>query len=119
VQNHEAEARSLIRALVDATHFFKTKKAETLAIIKKRCTELRRMQNDEGWECFYETQAATSGGRNPIRSRSHSKRIRVGLKRNPEITEFNPLTLWELHYLREFDDNGYNQPAVRVSTGGR
>jgi hypothetical protein len=35
VQNHEDEARSLIRALVDATDFFKTKKAETLAIIKK------------------------------------------------------------------------------------
>jgi hypothetical protein len=62
VQNHEAEARSLIRALVDAMHFFRTKKAETLAIIKKRCTELRRMQNDEGWECFYETQAASLEG---------------------------------------------------------
>jgi hypothetical protein len=59
VQNHEDEARSLIRALINAIHFFKTKKAETLAIIKKRCTELHRMQNDEGWECFYETQAAS------------------------------------------------------------
>ena len=43
VRNHEDEARSLIRAMVDAIHFFKTKKAETLAIIKKHCTELLKI----------------------------------------------------------------------------
>jgi hypothetical protein len=59
VQNHEAEARSLIRALVDAAHFFKTKKTKTLAIIKKSCTDLRKMQSDKELECFYETQAAS------------------------------------------------------------
>jgi hypothetical protein len=47
VQNHEDAARSLIRALVDATHFFKTKKPETITIIKKHCTELLKMQKDE------------------------------------------------------------------------
>jgi hypothetical protein len=52
VQNHEDEARSLIRALIDAIHFFKTKKADTLAIIKKNCTELLKIQNDEEWTVF-------------------------------------------------------------------
>ena len=59
VQNHEDEARSLIMAMIDATHFFKTKKVDTLAIIKKHCTELLKIQNDEEWDCFYETQAAS------------------------------------------------------------
>jgi hypothetical protein len=62
VQNHEDEARSLMRALVDANHFFKRKKAEALASSRKRCTELQKMQNDEEWECFYETQAASLEG---------------------------------------------------------
>jgi chromosomal replication initiation ATPase DnaA len=35
VKNHEEEARSLILALIDAIHFFKTKRAETLEIVKK------------------------------------------------------------------------------------
>jgi ABC-type nitrate/sulfonate/bicarbonate transport system substrate-binding protein len=52
VQKHEDDARSLIMALIDATHFYKTKKAETLAIIKKRCTDLLKIQNDEEWNCF-------------------------------------------------------------------
>jgi ABC-type nitrate/sulfonate/bicarbonate transport system substrate-binding protein len=59
VQNHEDEARSLIRALIDATRFFKTKKADTLAIMKKHCTERLNMQNDEEWNCFYDTQTAS------------------------------------------------------------
>jgi hypothetical protein len=80
VQNYQDEAWSLIRALVDATHFFKTKKPDTLAIIKKCCTGLRKMQNDKEWECFYETQAASLEAETPFKSRSRSKRIRGGPK---------------------------------------
>jgi hypothetical protein len=29
------------------------------------------------------------------------------LKRDPEIKSFNPLALWDLHYLSEIDDSGY------------
>jgi hypothetical protein len=49
----------LIKALVDAIHFFKTKKAETLIIIKKDCTDLLRIQNDDEWNCIYDTEAAS------------------------------------------------------------
>jgi hypothetical protein len=59
VRNHEDEARSLIRALIDAIHFFETKKADTLVVIKKHCTELLKIQNDEEWDCFYDTPAAS------------------------------------------------------------
>jgi ABC-type nitrate/sulfonate/bicarbonate transport system substrate-binding protein len=107
VENHEDEARSLIRALVDAIHFFKTKKAETLAIIKKHCTELLRIQNDEEWECFYETQAASLEPK-PYPSLEAIRNVfALALKRDPEIAEFNPLALWDLHHLREIDDSGY------------
>src|SRR4030095_8716725 len=58
-QTHEEEARSWITALVGATHFFKIKKADTLAIIKKHCTELLKIQNDEEWNCFYYAQATS------------------------------------------------------------
>jgi ABC-type sulfate/molybdate transport systems ATPase subunit len=61
-QNHEDEARSLIMAMIDGIHFFKTKKAHTLAIIKKHCTELLRIQDDEAWNCFYDVQAASLRG---------------------------------------------------------
>src|SRR5215510_15353417 len=59
VRNHEDEARSLIMALIDGIHFFKTKKPDTLAIIKKHCAELLRIHDDEEWNCFYDAQAAS------------------------------------------------------------
>src|SRR5678815_2485315 len=107
VQNHEDEARSLIRAMIDATHFFKTKKAETLAIIKKHCTELLKMQNDEEWDCFYDAQAASLESKPYPTLDAIQNVFALALKRDPEIRSFNPLALWDLHYLREIDDSGY------------
>jgi ABC-type nitrate/sulfonate/bicarbonate transport system substrate-binding protein len=107
VRNHEDEARSLIRALIDGIHFYKTKKAETLAILKKDCTELLRMHNDEEWECFYETQAASLEVK-PYPTLDAIRNVfALAVKRDPEIKNFNPLALWDLHYLREIDDSGY------------
>ena len=34
----------------------------------------------------------------------------LALKRDPENKNFNPLALWDLHYLREIDDGGYIDP---------
>jgi ABC-type nitrate/sulfonate/bicarbonate transport system substrate-binding protein len=107
VRNHEDEARSLIRALIDGIHFYKTKKGETLAILKKHCTELLKLQNDEEWECFYETQTASLEAK-PYPTLDAIRNVfALAVKRDPEIKNFNPLTLWDLHYLRQIDDSGY------------
>jgi ABC-type nitrate/sulfonate/bicarbonate transport system substrate-binding protein len=107
VKNHEEEVRSLILALIDATHFFKTNKAKTLAIIKKHCTELLKMENDEEWDCFYGTQAASLEEKPYPSIEALQNVFALALKGNPEIKDFNPLTLWDLHYLKEIDDSGY------------
>jgi ABC-type nitrate/sulfonate/bicarbonate transport system substrate-binding protein len=107
VSKHEEECRSLVRALVDGIHFFKTKKADTLAIIKKHCSELLRINDDEEWNCFYEDQAA-SLEKLPYPSIEAIQNVfALAVKRDPEIKEFNPLALWDLHYVKEIDDSGY------------
>ena len=107
VRNHEDECRSLIRAMIDGTHFFKTNKADTLKIVKKHCSELLKMRDDEEWECFYENQVASLENA-PYPSIEAVKNVfALAVKRNPEISEFNPLALWDLHYVKEIDDSGY------------
>jgi ABC-type sulfate/molybdate transport systems ATPase subunit len=106
-QNHEDEARSLIMAMIDGIHFFKTKKADRLAIIKKHCTELLRIQDDEEWNCFYDAQAASLEAKPCPTPDAIQNVFALALKRDPEIKNFNPLALWNLHYLREIDDRGY------------
>jgi ABC-type nitrate/sulfonate/bicarbonate transport system substrate-binding protein len=107
VTNHEDEVRSLILALIDAIHFYKTKKADTLAIIKKQCSELLKMDDDEEWNCFYESQAASLEAKPYPALEAIQNVFALAVKRDPEIEKFNPLSLWDLHYLREIDDSGY------------
>ena len=104
VQNHEDEARSLIRALVDAIHFFKRKKVETLAIIEEALHGAAQDAERRRVGMSYETQAASLEPNPYPRSRTRSKRVPLALKRDPEIAEFNRLALWDLHYLREIDE---------------
>ena len=107
VRSHEEECRSLIKAMIDGTHFFKTNKADTLKIVKKHCSELLKMRGDEEWECFYENQVASLES-SPYPTIEAVKNVfALAVKRNPEISEFNPIALWDLHYVKEIDDSGY------------
>ena len=113
VSRHEDECRALILALIDGIHFFKTKKADTLAIVKKHCSQLLKMHDDEEWNCFYDTQAE-SLEKAPYPSIEAMQNVfALGVKRDPQIGEFNPLALWDLHYVKEVDDNGYIRGLYR------
>jgi ABC-type nitrate/sulfonate/bicarbonate transport system substrate-binding protein len=107
VNTHENEAHSLIMALIDGIHFFKTNKADTLKIVQKQCSELLKMQNDEEWDCFYENQSASLESAPYPSIEAIQNVFALAVKRDPEIKEFNPLSLWDLRYVKEIDDSGY------------
>jgi ABC-type nitrate/sulfonate/bicarbonate transport system substrate-binding protein len=107
VKNHEEEARALIMALIDGVHFFKTKKAATLKILQTHCSELLKMRDPEEWDCFYENQAASLESAPYPSIEAIQNVFALAVKRDPEIKEYNPLALWDLHYVKEIDDSGY------------
>ncbi len=105
VQGHPEEIRSLIRALVDAIHFFKTHRDETLKIIKTHCGD--KYHSDEEVEVFYEDQARSLEPK-PYPTLDAIRNVfALAVKRHPDVEGFNPLAMWDLHYLREIDDSGY------------
>ncbi len=107
VKHHEDEVRSLIMALIDGTHFFKTNKADTLKIVQTHCSQLLKMQNEAEWECFYDNQVQTLESAPYPSIEAIQNVFALAVKRDPEIREFNPLALWDLHYVKEIDDSGY------------
>jgi ABC-type nitrate/sulfonate/bicarbonate transport system substrate-binding protein len=107
VKNHEEESRSLIMALIDGIHFFKTNKADTLKIVQKHCSQLLKMQGDEEWECFYENQISSLESAPYPSIEAIQNVFALAVKRDPQIKECNPLSLWDLHYVKEIDDSGY------------
>jgi hypothetical protein len=107
VNSHEDEVRSLLKALVDAIHFFRTRRRDTLDIIDRTCKDLLKFQSDEEESIFYENQAKSLEPK-PYPTLDAVRNVfALAVKRNPEIASFNPLAMWDLHHLRELDDSGY------------
>jgi len=107
VKDHEDEIRRLIRGFVDAIHFFISRKEETLEILKEHATPILRLQSEEEVNRLY-GEWHQSLERKPYPSlEAISNVFQLAVRRNPEIAGFNPLALWDTHYLRELDDTGY------------
>ena len=107
VKNHEAKIRLLIRGFVDAIHFFITRRQETLEILKEHASPILHLQSDEEVETLYE-EWAHSLERKPYPAiEAIANVFQLAVRRNPEIASFNPLALWNSHYVRELDDSGY------------
>jgi hypothetical protein len=63
--------------------------------------------SDEEVETLYE-EWANSLERKPYPSiEAVANVFQLAVRRNPEIASFNPLGLWNTHYVRELDDSGY------------
>jgi ABC-type nitrate/sulfonate/bicarbonate transport system substrate-binding protein len=107
VRGHEAKIRHLIRGFVDVIHFFITRKQETLEILKEHAAPILHLGSDEEVETLYE-EWANSLERKPYPSiEAVANVFQLAVRRNPEIASFNPLGLWNTHYVRELDDSGY------------
>jgi len=107
VKSHEDEIRRLIRGMVEAIHFFLTKKEETLKILKRDIPSILNLDNDDEMEAIY-NEWVESLGRCPYPSPEAINNVfQLALKGNPEIADFDPMALWDTRYLRELDDSGY------------
>jgi len=107
VRNHPHEIRFLTKGFVDAIHFFLTRRRETLEILTEHATPILRLQSDKEVETLYD-EWAQSLERKPYPALpAISNVFQLALRRNPEISDYNPLGLWDTHFVRELDDSGY------------
>jgi ABC-type nitrate/sulfonate/bicarbonate transport system substrate-binding protein len=107
VQRNEDRVRRLIRGFIDAIHFFLTRKEDTLEILKEHATPILRLQSDEEVAAIYESWTRSLERKGYPSAEAIANVFQLALRRNPEIAGFNPLALWNTHYLRELDDSGY------------
>jgi NitT/TauT family transport system substrate-binding protein len=107
VTRHPEEIRLLTRGFVDAIHFFITRKNETLEILKEHATPILKLQSDGEVEALYD-EWAQSLERKPYPAPAAIANVfQLAVRRNPEIAGYNPLALWDTHFVRELDDSGY------------
>jgi len=107
VKSHEEEIRRLVRGFVDTIHFFLTRKEETMKILKNHLPAALGIKTDEELAALY-GEWAESLERKPYPSMDAMANVfQLALRRNPEVEGYNPVAMWNTHYLRELDDSGY------------
>ena len=107
VREHPEDIRLLTRGFVDAIHFFITKPQETLEILSEHARPILKLQTDEEIEALY-AEWAQSLERKPYPALAAIANVfQLALRRDPEIAGYNPLALWDTHFVRELDDSGY------------
>jgi ABC-type nitrate/sulfonate/bicarbonate transport system substrate-binding protein len=107
VKSHRDEVRQLTKGLVDAIHFFITRKQETLEILKEHATPILKLQSDAEVERLYD-EWAQSLERKPYPKLSAIANVfQLAVRRDPDLAGYNPLMLWNTHFVRELDDSGY------------
>lgn len=107
VKSHEAQVRRLIRGVVDTIHFFLNKRDETQDILRRHMPSILHLENDEEVATLYKEWTKSMERRPYPRLEAIANVFQLALKQNPEIAGFNPLAMWNTHYIRELDDSGY------------
>jgi ABC-type nitrate/sulfonate/bicarbonate transport system substrate-binding protein len=104
-QKHPDIVERVLKGIIEGTHFFKTQKAKTIAILEKK-------YSSEGWdrevvEHVYKELAAILE-KKPYPSLPAIRNVFELAKRQaPESAKINPMALWDMHYLRQIDDSGF------------
>jgi ABC-type nitrate/sulfonate/bicarbonate transport system substrate-binding protein len=106
VNSHPEEVAALMHAFVDAIHFFKTQRQDTLNILNS-CKDMLRTQSEEELEAFYEERVHEYQRKPYPTSQAIQNVFQLGLKESPQMADFNPLVMWDMHHLRAIDDSGY------------
>jgi ABC-type nitrate/sulfonate/bicarbonate transport system substrate-binding protein len=118
VKSHEEEIRCLIRGLVDAIHFFLTRKEETIEMLKNHLPAALHLETDEEVAALYD-EWAQSLNRKPYPSiEAIANVFELAVRRDPEIAGFNPIAMWDMHYIRELDDSGYIDSLYQTTNAG-
>jgi NitT/TauT family transport system substrate-binding protein len=107
VKSHTEEVRQLTKGLVDGIHFFLTRKQESLEILKEHVTPILKLQSDEEVETLYDEWAQSLERKPYPNLEAISNVFKLAVRRDPEIAGYNPLALWDTHFVRELDDSGY------------
>jgi ABC-type nitrate/sulfonate/bicarbonate transport system substrate-binding protein len=105
VKSHEEEIRLLIRGTVEAVHFFLTQPEKTKKILAE--SPIVGLQNHQEASALYDSWAGFLERKPYPNLEAIANVFALAARLKPEIADFNPLILWNTHYLRELDDSGF------------
>jgi len=106
VDKHPEIVDRFLKGLIEGIWYFKTKPKESLKIIKERHTS-EGVMDDAMAEKVYRELARVLEPRLYPAMDAIANVYQEALRQDPDAAKINPLTLWNLNYIRKIDDSGF------------
>lgn len=105
-ERHSALVERFLKGVVEGIHFFKTQKEKSMAILEKK------LNGETPWDRemveYLYSDLAPHLEKKPYPTVTAIQNVfELATHRDPEANEVNPLSLWNMHYLRQLDDSGF------------
>ena len=107
IKANEETVDAFIKGFIEALHFFKTKSAEVVAILKKNLAKRYGLE-DEEYYVHLQREWAKLLNQKPYPLPAAIQNVYdLDVGKDPKMRHIGPMEPWDLHYLRKIDDSGF------------
>jgi ABC-type nitrate/sulfonate/bicarbonate transport system substrate-binding protein len=107
IEEYGALITAILKVLADGIHYFKTKREETLRILEEHVAGPLQLEDRGLVERLYDSTAEILEKKLYPTPKAISTVFQMALREDPGLEGFNPLAMWDLHYLRKLDESGF------------
>lgn len=102
---HPDIVERFLKGVLEGIHFFKTEKENVTAVLREKLDAEER--EPELVEAIYEDLAPSLEPKLYPSLQAIENCFELAKHDHPECSKVNPLSLWDLHYIRNIDDSGF------------
>jgi Txe/YoeB family toxin of Txe-Axe toxin-antitoxin module len=107
VRANEELVEGFIKSMVEAIHFFKTNKAETIEILRRRFAPLVGIETDEELAHLQEAWGGLLNSKPYPHPLSIWNVYNLDVAHNPDVNYVSPFEVWDTSILKSIDDSGF------------
>jgi ABC-type nitrate/sulfonate/bicarbonate transport system substrate-binding protein len=107
LQDNKETVQNLLKAYCEGLHYYHTHRDETIDTLWEELAPRFGIQEREAYAYLYDKQKEILE-KKPYPTLEAIQRVfEIACWEHPELEGFNPLTVWDLHYVRELDETGF------------
>ncbi len=106
LRSKPGETMAFIKAYCEAICMFKTQKERTKELLWEALSAKLHF-DDAAIDRLYEDVCSTMQSKPYPSTEAINNTFEVALREYPELKDLSPVSMWDLHYLRELDDEGF------------
>jgi ABC-type nitrate/sulfonate/bicarbonate transport system substrate-binding protein len=117
-ESHPDIVERFLKGMIEGIHFFKTQPEKTAQILKERYKESGQL-DDEMARAAQQALAKVLEPKLYPSTEAIANVYQEGVRQDKDAAQINPMSLWDLHYVRRIDDTGFidalyaKEPALR------